>query len=123
MIYKFTNTNGIPMVARLVAPDDNYGNEGCLIADKCMIEFYMETEYKHNQWLKEMCDLDHHLYFISRYHLDTFLFGYNGASSLERGLCLDGAAREYDLTDQECRLVVANLFMRLAKFTVAEEFE
>lgn len=115
MIYKFTNTNGIPMVARLVTPDDNYGNNGCLVADKYMVEFYMGTEHKHNPWLKEMYDLDHDLYFISRYYLDTFLLGYNGDSSLERGLCLEGSAREYDLTDQECRIVAANLFMQLAR--------
>lgn len=117
MIYAFTTERGINMVARLVLENDNYGRDGCLIADKPMVEFYKVCEgTKHNPWLAQMYELEHDLYFISRYHLDTFLFGYSsGNSSLDRGLCLEGSARQYDLTERECRQVAANLFMQLCR--------
>lgn len=111
MIHNFTTERGIDMVARLVLDDDNYGRDGCLTAGKPMIEFYKVCDgTKHNPWLAEMYELEHDLYFISRYDLDTFLFGCRGASPLDRGLCLEGSTRQYDLTDRECREVAAHLF-------------
>lgn len=115
MIYEFTTEHGIKMVARLVLENERYGLDGCLQTDKPMVEFYMETEHEHNPWIKKLYDLEHNLYFISRYFLDTFLFGYSNDSCLSRGLCLDGSERQYDLTTQECRQVAANLFLRLAE--------
>lgn len=115
MIYAFTTERGIDMVARLVFEGDKYGRDGCLISDQAMIEFYRVCGgTKHNLWLSEMYGLEHDLYFISRYNLDTFLFGFMGNSPLDRGLCLEGSARQYDLTGQECRQVAAHLFMYLA---------
>lgn len=117
MIYNFATERGINMVARLVLDDDdNYGRDGCLTADKPMVEFYKVCDgTEHNPWLAEMYGLEHDLYFISRYDLDTFLFGCRGASPLDRGVCLEGSARHYDLTDQECRQVAAHFFMQLAR--------
>lgn len=118
MIYNFATERGINMVARLVLEGERYGREGCLIADKPMIEFYKVCEgTRHNPWLAEMYELEHDLYFISRYNLDTFLFGFMGSSPLDRGLCLEGSARQYDLEAGECRQVAAHLFMQLARGT------
>lgn len=115
MIYSFATRRGTDMVARLVLEDGRYGRDGCLIADKPMVEFYMKTEHEHNPWLAEMYELEHDLYLISRYNLDTFLFGFMGDSPLDRGLCLEGSARQYDLTERECQHVAAHLFMQLAE--------
>lgn len=115
MIHNFVTERGINMVARLVPTDGPYGRDGCLIADRPMVEFYKVSEHKNNLWLAEMYELEHDLYFISRYDLDTFLFGFMGSSPLDRGLCLEGSARQYDLEAGECRQVAAHLFMQLAR--------
>ena len=68
MIYAFTTERGINMVARLVLEGGWYGRDGCLIADKPMVEFYKVVDgTSHNAWLVKMYDLDRGLYFISRY--------------------------------------------------------
>jgi hypothetical protein len=115
MIHQITTKRGIDMVARLVLKGDRYGRDGCLTADSPMIEFYMNTEHEHNPWLAEMYDLEHDLYFISRYNLNTFLFGFMGDPPLDHGLCLEGSARQFDLEAGECRYVAAYLFMQLAE--------
>lgn len=115
MIHNFVTERGINMVARLVLEGERYGRDGCLFADRPMVEFYKVSEHKNNPWLAEMYGMEHDLYFISRYDLDTFLFGFMGNSALDRGLCLDGAYRDFDLTEHECRQVAAHLFMQLAR--------
>lgn len=108
MIYEFANTAGHPMMARLALRGDRYGRNGCLTAEAPLVEFYLQTEYEHNNpWLKELLDLRYHPYFITHYYLDTFL-------DSDNGLCLEGSMREYDLTAQECRKVVKALFAKLA---------
>lgn len=116
MIHQFTNTRDVEMVARLVLAGDRYGRDGCLTADSPMIEFYsvMEEYDGGNQWLREMCGLDRDLYFITRYNLDTFLFGYGGSPApVEVGLLLDGGVPDFTLTAQECRDAACHLFYQL----------
>ncbi len=116
MIYKFTNTNGIPMAARLALKGDRYGRDGCLTVNRNpLIEFYALTDYDHNNpWLKEQYQLDGFPYFISNYTLSTYLFGWMGQSRLDNGLCLEGSTPQYNLTAEECRNAILNLFYQLA---------
>lgn len=115
MIYNFTTERGTDMVARLVLEDGRYGRDGCLIADSPMVEFYSVTEHKfNNTWLREMYGLDRGLYFISRYNLDTFLFGYcRSPAPVEVGVLLDGGDTRYSLTARECRDAACHLFYQL----------
>lgn len=112
MIFHFTNSPGYQMVARLVRVGERYGNNGCLTADDPLIEFYEVSDHNHNDWLKKMYSLDHNLYLINNYNLDTFLFGWSlDGGAMRRGICLDGSQPRYNLTAGECQAVVANLFM------------
>ena len=116
MIYPFTNTRGVEMIARLVLAGDRYGRDGCLTADSPMIEFYSISEYDGNPWLREMYGMDRGLYFISRYSIDTFLFGYgNSPAPVEVGVRLDGGDTRYSLTARECRDAVCHLFYQLGR--------
>lgn len=116
MIHNFTTERGIDMVARLVLAGDRYGRDGCLTADSPMVEFYSISEHDGNPWLREMHALDRGLYFISRYNLDTFLFGYGRSPApVEVGMMLDGGDPTSTLTARECRDVAANLFMQFAE--------
>lgn len=116
MIYEFKTSRGIDMVARLVLIGARYGLEGCLSAEQSMIEFYTKlSNTKHNLWLTEHYELKCDLYFISRYNLNTFLFGYFDKAPTSQGLCLDGSAHQYDLSELECKEVALKLFMQLAE--------
>ena len=107
MKYEFTNSNGQALVARLILKGDRYGRNNCLVnEDKPMIEFNTQSGGH-----------------VSRYHLETFLLGWpvgGDDTALARGICLEGSAREYDLTAQECRRVVAELFLQLASMEVSK---
>ena len=116
MIHIFINEAGRLMAARLVQTGDRYGLDGRLTADQPMIEFYLQTDRPHNDWLVNLYGLDHNLFFISRYNLPTFLFGYGrSVGAMESGICLEGSQPQYNLSAENCREVVAHLFMESVK--------
>lgn len=115
MIICFRSLLGKNMVARLALPGTPYGRNGCLKVDAAMIEFYAIVERGDGEWLNKLYDVELKTCFVSRYYLDTFLLGFAGnGTSLSRGLCLDGAYHEFDLSAEDCRKVTAYLFIQLA---------
>lgn len=79
----FQNTQ---MTLRYVDVGEQYGLDGCLTADKPMIEFYLDGVRNHDlDWLGI-----EHQYFITRYYAEQII-------ALPSGLCLDGGRPEYNL--------------------------
>jgi hypothetical protein len=110
---KFTSEQGVPFVARLVLAGGRYGLDGCLAAERPMIEFYDER-HPFNDWLVEFNGQ-----FASRYFVSTFLGedGYTrpGYRPAIGGLCLEGGVRAWDLDAGSCMFVEQWLRKEMAK--------
>lgn len=115
MIAYFQSYLGTPMLARLALEGEPYGLGGCVTVDRPMIEFYTIVERGDGEWLNKLYGVELETSFVSRYHLDTFLFGFAGnGGPISRGIALYGSYREFDLSAEDCRKVAAHLFIQLA---------